>query len=70
MSLLSLALPILSIPPLIPTGFHGFRPESRNSRELQEFQRILAGIDRNPTEINKEYCYLGYILCLYFKDMF
>ena len=42
-------LAILSIPPLIPAGFRGFRPESRNSAEFQEFRRIPAGIDRNPT---------------------
>ena len=47
---------ILSIPPLIPAGFRGFRPESRNSAEFQEFRRIPAGMDRNPAGIDREYC--------------
>ena len=61
---------ILSIPPLIPAGIRGFRLESRNSAEFQEFRRIPAGIDRNPTGINTEHPYLGYILRFYFRYIF
>ena len=31
---------------------------------------IPAGMDRNPAGIDREYCYLGYILRFYFKHMF
>ena len=59
---------ILSIPPLIPARFRGFQPESRNSAEFQEFQRIPARIDRNPTRIDRKSPYLGYI-CISIPDI-
>ena len=63
-------LTILSIPPLIPAGIRGIRPESRNSVEFQEFRRIPAGIDRNPTRIDIIPPQLGYILRFYSRHMF
>ena len=58
--------PILSIPPLIPARFCGFQLESRNSAEFQEFQRILAGINRNPNGIDIN---SPHILHFYFRNV-
>ena len=41
-----------------------------SSTDSYQIPRIPARIDRNPTGIDKEYCYLGSILHFYFRDMF
>ena len=41
-----------------------------SSTDSGRIPRIPAGIDRNPTGINREYPYLKYILRFYFRNMF